>query len=402
MSQTTIDPRSLRAPPRRPLRLSWSDERVRGIVWQILVVGFIGAIVWWLWSNTVHNLEVRRIATGFGFLGREAGLPIAESVIEYSPTDTYLRALTVGLLNTLKVAVVGIILATVLGTLVGIARLSKNWLLAKIAAVYVEVIRDLPLLLQLLFWYNAVLKALPSVRDSAQLPFGIFLNNRGMFAPRPDPEPAFDFVWLSLAVGVAGAIAYRIWARKRQEKTGQQAPVGWVTLGLVIGLPLVVFFLSGRPLTFDYPQATRFNIAGGMVIQPEFLALLFGLTIYTGAFITEVVRAGILAVSHGQTEAAFALGLKPRTTTKLIIIPQAMRVIIPPLTSQYLNLTKNSSLAVFVGYPDLANVFTGTVLNQTGQAIEVVVMTMGVYLLISLVTSFFMNIYNRRVAIVER
>jgi general L-amino acid transport system permease protein len=389
--------------PGRPKVSPLYDPRVRSVVFQLLLCLFVAFLVWVAASNAMENLRRQNIATGLGFWRNLAGFPISQSMIDYSERySTYGQAFWVGLINTLLVAGVGIVLATLLGFTMGVARLSKNILVSGVARWYVEIVRNLPLLLQLLFWYNAVLKALPSVRDSAQLPFGIFLNNRGMFSPRPDPEPAFDFVWLSLAVGVAGAIAYRIWARKRQEKTGQQAPVGWVTLGLVIGLPLVVFFLSGRPLTFDYPQATRFNIAGGMVIQPEFLALLFGLTIYTGAFITEVVRAGILAVSHGQTEAAFALGLKPRTTTKLIIIPQAMRVIIPPLTSQYLNLTKNSSLAVFVGYPDLANVFTGTVLNQTGQAIEVVGITMLVYLTISLGTSFVMNIYNRRKMLVER
>ncbi|WP_406853613.1 amino acid ABC transporter permease [Alsobacter sp. KACC 23698] len=389
--------------PGRPKVSPLYDPRVRSVVFQLLLCLFVAFLVWVAASNAMENLRRQNIATGLGFWHNLAGFPISQSMIDYSERySTYGQAFWVGLINTLLVAGVGIVLATLLGFTMGVARLSKNILVSGVARWYVEIVRNLPLLLQLLFWYNAVLKALPSVRDSAQLPFGIFLNNRGMFSPRPDPEPAFDFVWLSLAIGVAGAIAYRIWARKRQEKTGQQAPVGWVTLGLVIGLPLVVFFLSGRPLTFDYPQATRFNIAGGMVIQPEFLALLFGLTIYTGAFITEVVRAGILAVSHGQTEAAFALGLKPRITTKLIIIPQAMRVIVPPLTSQYLNLTKNSSLAVFVGYPDLANVFTGTVLNQTGQAIEVVGITMLVYLTISLGTSFVMNIYNRRKMLVER
>jgi general L-amino acid transport system permease protein len=389
--------------PGRPKVSPLYDPRVRSVVFQLLLCLFVAFLVWVAASNAMENLRRQNIATGLGFWRNLAGFPISQSMIDYSERySTYGQAFWVGLINTLLVAGVGIVLATLLGFTMGVARLSKNILVSGVARWYVEIVRNLPLLLQLLFWYNAVLKALPSVRDSAQLPFGIFLNNRGMFSPRPDPEPAFDYVWLSLAVGVAGAIAYRIWARKRQEKTGQQAPVGWVTLGLVIGLPLVVFFLSGRPLTFDYPQATRFNIAGGMVIQPEFLALLFGLTIYTGAFITEVVRAGILAVSHGQTEAAYALGLRPNITTKLIIIPQAMRVIIPPLTSQYLNLTKNSSLAVFVGYPDLANVFTGTVLNQTGQAIEVVGITMLVYLTISLGTSFVMNIYNRRKMLVER
>lgn len=379
------------------------DPKVRSVAFQVLLCVGLGFLVYVAVSNAHENLSRQKIATGLGFWNNLAGFPISQTLLDYSERySTYGQAFWVGLLNTLLVAVVGIVLATLLGFTMGIARLSKNILVAGVARWYVEIVRNLPLLLQLLFWYNAVLKALPSVRDSAQLPFGIFLNNRGLFSPRPDPEPAFDFVWLALGLGVVGTIAFRWWARKRQEATGAQAPVGWVTLGLVIGLPVLVFLLAGRPIAFDYPAATRFNIGGGMVLQPEFLALLFGLTIYTGAFITEVVRAGILAVSHGQTEAAYALGLRPNITTKLIIIPQAMRVIIPPLTSQYLNLTKNSSLAVFVGYPDLANVFTGTVLNQTGQAIEVVGITMMVYLTISLGTSFVMNIYNNRKALVER
>jgi general L-amino acid transport system permease protein len=389
--------------PGRPKVSPLYDPRVRSVVFQVLLCLFVAFLVWVAASNAIDNLRRQNIATGLGFWHNLAGFPISQTMIDYSERySTYGQAFWVGLINTLLVAVVGIVLATLLGFTMGVARLSKNILVSGVARWYVEIVRNLPLLLQLLFWYNAVLKALPSVRDSAQLPFGIFLNNRGMFSPKPEPEPAFDFVWLALAVGVVATIVYRVWARRRQEKTGQQSPVGWVTLGLVVGLPLAVFLASGRPLGFDYPAATRFNIAGGMVIQPEFLALLFGLTIYTGAFITEVVRAGILAVSHGQTEAAYALGLRPKITTKLIIIPQAMRVIIPPLTSQYLNLTKNSSLAVFVGYPDLANVFTGTVLNQTGQAIEVVGITMMVYLAISLGTSFVMNIYNRRKTLVER
>jgi general L-amino acid transport system permease protein len=262
--------------------------------------------------------------------------------------------------------------------------------------------RNIPLLLQLLFWYNAVLKALPEFRDSIQLWGGGYLNNRGVFLPEPIPGSGFRYAVIALGLGIVGAILFRYFARRRQEKTGLPAPVLLVSLALIVALPLIVFFALGSPLTFEYPELGRFNLRGGMEVLPEFLALLFGLSIYTAAFIAEAVRAGILSVSHGQTEAAYSLGLRAQQTLNLVVIPQAMRVIIPPLTNQYLNLTKNSSLAVAIGYPDLVQVFAGTVLNQTGQAVEVISITMGVYLLISLATSFVMNWYNQRIALVER
>jgi general L-amino acid transport system permease protein len=400
MSQTTIDPRSLRAPPRRPLRLSWSDERVRGIVWQVLVVGFIGAIVWWLWSNTVHNLEVRRIATGFGFLGREAGLPIAESVIEYSPTDTYLRALTVGLLNTLKVAIVGIILATVLGTLVGIARLSKNWLLAKIAAVYVEVIRDLPLLLQLLFWY-ALLQSLPGPRQALNPVQGVFLSNRGLKLPWIEWQDAHSFALIAFLLGALATWLYRRQALAKRMQDGQPRAVWPVAVGAMLVLPIAVWAALGAPWTVDWPALRGFNFRGGLNMSPEYFALLLGLTLYTAGFIAEIVRAGILAVPGGQWEAAQALGLHPGQVLRQIVLPQALRVIVPPMTSQYLNITKNSSLAVAIGYQDIVSI-ANTTLNQTGQAIEGIAIIMLVYLTISLSISLFMNWYNARIALVER
>ena len=308
----------------------------------------------------------------------------------------------VGLINTLLVAGIGVVLATILGFIVGIARLSKNWLVSRVAGCYVEIIRNLPLLLQLLFWYNAVLKALPGIRESIAIPGGGFLNNRGLFLPQPVFLPAVRFALIALLAGVVAAIGYRLWARRRQSQTGQQSPVLWVTLGLVIALPLAVLALSGFPVQFDYPEAGRFNIRGGVEVLPEFAALLFGLVTYTAAFIAENVRAGILAVVKGQTEAAYSLGLRPGPTLRLVVVPQAMRVIVPPLTNQYLNLTKNSTLAVAIGYPDLVQIFAGTVLNQTGQAVEVIAITMAVYLTISLVTSGLMNLYNRSVAVVER
>lgn len=400
MSDATADPRYRRTPPKRPIRLSWSDERVRAIVWQVLVVGIIVAIVWWLVRNTQHNLEVRRIATGFGFLNREAGLPIAEHIIDYSPTDTYLRALTVGVLNTLKVAVVGILLATILGTVVGIARLSKNWLLSKIAGVYVEVIRDLPLLLQLLFWYT-ILQSLPIPRNALNPVPGVFLSNRGLLLPWFEWTGAHTGALLACVVGAVMTWMYWDLVRAKQMKDGQPRRVWPMGLLLMIGLPAAVWALMGAPFTPDVPVRGTFNFRGGVVVSPEYFALLVGLVTYTSGFIAEIVRAGILAVSHGQWEAAQALGLRPGQVLKRIVLPQALRVIVPPMTSQYLNLTKNSSLAVAIGYQDIVSI-ANTTLNQTGQAIEGIAIIMVVYLTISLSISLFMNWYNARIALVER
>jgi general L-amino acid transport system permease protein len=387
-----------------PARVAfYNDPRVRSIAYQVALCAVIGFLVYGAASNAIDNLRRAHIASGFGFWNNTAGFDISQTLIQFdSQTSSYGRAFWVGLLNTLLVAGLGIVFASVLGFIIGIARLSKNWLVAKVAAGYVETIRNLPLLLQLLFWYNAVLKALPEIRESYAIPGGIFLNNRGLFMPLPILKSGFGWVLIALAVGIIGAIAFYVWARKRQEQTGQQAPVFSAALALVIGLPLVALALSGFPLGFEFPSAGRFNINGGIEVLPELAALLFGLSIYTAAFIAEVVRAGIAAVSRGQTEAAYSLGLKTGPTLRLIVVPQAMRVIIPPLTSQYLNLTKNSTLAVAIGYPDLVQVFTGTVLNQTGQAVEVVAITMAVYLTISLATSLLMNVYNSRIALVER
>jgi general L-amino acid transport system permease protein len=379
------------------------DPRVRSIAYQVVLVAIIVFLAYSAVRNAADNLARAKIASGFGFWNQTAGFDISQTLIEYSAqSGTYGRAFWVGLLNTLLVAAIGIVLATIVGFLMGIARLSKNFLMAKLSAGYVEIVRNVPLLLQLLFWYNAVLKALPDLRDSWTVFGNVYLNNRGFFAPYPIFSGGIELVAAAFVIGVIGAIAYARWAKKRQEATGQQSPVGLVALGLIVGLPIVAFFIAGMPATLEYPEKGRFNIRGGMEILPEFVALLIGLVFYTGAFIAEVVRAGIMAVSKGQTEAAGALGLRTGPTLKLVVIPQAMRVIIPPLTNQYLNLTKNSSLAVFVGYPDLVQIFTGTVLNQTGQAVEVVMITMAVYLSISLVTSMAMNWYNSRIALVER
>lgn len=379
------------------------DPKIRGYFYQIVLLAVVGFLIWSAASNVIENLRAQKIASGFGFWNNAAGFDVNQKLIPFSASgSTYGQAFYVGLLNTLLVAALGIVLATFIGFTVGVARLSNNWIIAKLAMIYVEVIRNIPLLLQLFFWYNAVLKPLPDARNSISLPGGIYLNNRGIILPSPQLAPAFEVVVIAVLIGIAAAIAFFIWARGQQAKTGKQYPNGWVALALVVGLPLLVFLATGRPLSFDYPQQGRFNLTGGVQIFPEFVALLIGLSTYTAGFIAEVVRAGILAVSRGQTEAANALGLRSGPTLKLVVIPQAMRVIIPPLTSQYLNLVKNSSLAVAIGYPDLTQVFMGTVLNQTGQAVEMVSITMAVYLTISLVTSFAMNIYNKRVALVER
>jgi general L-amino acid transport system permease protein len=383
------------------------DPKVRGIFYQIVLVAAVVFLFYVAATNAIENLQRAKIASGFGFLNNTAGFDVSQALIQFSAAgSTYGDAFIVGLLNTLIVSAIGIFFTTLLGFIIGIARLSKNWVVAKVAMVYVEVLRNIPLLVQLLFWYIAVLGSLPQPRNSLEMGAGFYLNARGLFMARPIYAPNMWILITALVVGLVGTFLYRRWARQQQEQTGRQSPTGKVTLALVIGLPLLTWIVlavaGANPISFDLPRKGTFNLTGGMQILPEFVALLLGLVTYTAAFIAEVVRAGILAVSKGQTEAAGSLGLKPGQILRLVVIPQAMRVIVPPLTSQYLNLTKNSSLAVAIGYPDLVQVFMGTVLNQTGQAIEVVVITMGVYLTISLITSFIMNIYNRRVAIVER
>jgi general L-amino acid transport system permease protein len=400
MSGATTDPRLLRKAPPRPLRISWSDERFRNIIYQILVVAAVLTLFGWLWSNTRYNLEVRRIATGWGFLSREAGLPIGEHLIDYDPSNTYFRALLVGVLNTLKVAVTGIVLATILGTLLGVARLSKNWMLAKFAGGYVEIVRDLPLLLQLLFWYS-LLQGLPGPRQAFNPVTGVFLSNRGLKVPYIHWEAAHSWALLAFVVGIAFTYFYRKSIRAKQMQDGQIRPLWPVALTAIIGLPILVWAVLGAPFAPDVPELRGFNFRGGLDVSPEFFALLLGLTLYTAGFIAEIVRAGILAVSQGQWEAAQALGLPRGRVMNLIVLPQAMRVIIPPMTSQFLNITKNSSLAVAIGYQDIVSI-ANTTLNQTGQAIEGIAIIMLVYLTISLSISLFMNWYNKRIALVER
>ena len=403
MSATLHDPRTAgaRSAPKRRIRLSWSDPLFRSIVWQVVIVGVVVAIAWYLIHNTNQNLAARRIATGFGFLDRTAGIPIGESLIDYDPAiHTYGRALWIGVLNTLKVSVVGIVLATVLGTLIGIGRLSSNWLMGRLTGFYVEAIRDIPLLLQLLFWYSLLL-ALPGPRQAIPVGGGVFLSNRGVKFPLLEWHPAFGWA----LVGVfAGLIATILWSRRAsgiQARSGVRPKTWPVALAGMIGLPVVIWAVLGAPFTVDLPALRGFNFQGGATITPEYSALLIGLVTYTAGFIAEIVRSGIQAVPNGQWEAARALGLRHGTILRRIILPQALRVIIPPMTSQYLNLTKNSSLAVAIGYQDVVSI-ANTTLNQTGQAIEGIAIIMAVYLTISLSISLFMNWYNAHIALVER
>ncbi|MFV0576597.1 MAG: amino acid ABC transporter permease [Vibrio sp.] len=378
------------------------NPKVRSFVFQLLTVAVLGYFFYVIVTNTMTNLNDRGITTGFDFLDRQAGFGISLSLISYDETYSFGRTFVVGLLNTVLVSVLGIILATILGFTVGIARLSSNWIVNRLAAVFIEIVRNVPPLLQILFWYFAVLRALPQARQSLSLGEAIFLNIRGLYIPKPIFEAGSGFIIAALILGIIASIGVYIWAKNKQKVTGKQTPVTRIVLGLCIGLPLVVYFLAGMPISADYPELKGFNFNGGITILPELFALWVALGIFTAAFIAEIVRSGINAVNHGQTEAAMALGLPRSKTLKLVIIPQAMRIIVPPLTSEYLNLTKNSSLAMAIGYPDLVSVFAGTTLNQTGQAIEIIFMTMAVYLALSLFTSWLMNIYNRKVALVER
>lgn len=375
-----------------------NDVRVRGIIYQILALGAVLALGGYLVNNTLNNLSAREIATGFGFLDREAGFDISESVLSYSPADTYFQALVVGLMNTMKVSILGVILATVLGTIVGVARLSSNWLVARLATLYVEGLRNIPLLLQLFFWYALITEALPGTRQALNPVEGVFLSNRGFRFPVPVWETGQTLALIGLVVAVVLAWLLNRRASNIQAQTGNRPNVLLPALGLMFGLSIAGWLLGGAPTAIDVPALKGFNFAGGGNVSPEFAALLLGLTLYTASFIAEIVRGGILAVAWGQTEAALALGLRKSLVMRLILLPQALRVIVPPLTSQYLNLVKNSSLAVAIGFPDLVST-ANTTINQTGQAVEGVMVIMLVYLTISLTISGFMNWYNGYVSL---
>lgn len=377
------------------------SEKFRSIVYQILLIAIVIGIGFFLVSNTLSNLAARGIQTGYAFLSVRSGFDIGEAMIQYTNDDTYGRALVVGALNTIKVAFVGIVLATIVGVIMGIARLSTNWIVAKFASVYVEVMRNIPLLLHLFFWYGVLINILPRPRDSwTPLP-GVFMSNRGVQYPVMADNPIWMWVILALIAGCVAAFFYARWADKKQAATGVRPKTLLPSLGLIFGFAAVVWIIGGAPSEVNAPELQGFNFSGGQRISPEFMALLLGLVIYTGSFIAEIVRSGIQAVNYGQTEAAKAVGLNPGHTLRLVVLPQALRVIIPPITSQYLNLTKNSSLAIAIGYPDLVAVGQ-TSLNQSGQAIEIISIWMIVYLSLSLLTSVFMNWYNGRIALTER
>ena len=388
-----------------PAASFWRDPDKRAIIYQVIVVAVIAWFLYAIINNTATNMEQRGLASGFGFLSTSAGFGIISTpFVPYTEESNYFTVFLVGLVNTIIIAAIGCFFALLLGFVVGIARLSSNWLVKKIATFYIELFRNIPLLLQILFWYSAVLKPLPGPRELHEAGDKVFfsINNRGLIFAEPVGQPGFENVWYMFFAAIVLTWIVKKWATARQMQTGQQFPIFTTGLILIVGLPLVTYFFLGRPMNFEPAQMSRFALQGGVTIIPEFVALLLALVIYTASFIAEIVRAGIQAVSHGQTEAASALGIKPTHRMRLVVVPQAMRVIVPPLTSQFLNLTKNSSLATAIAYPDLFSVFAGTTLNQTGQAVEIMAMTLAVYLTLSLLTSGFMNWYNSRIALVER
>ena len=379
----------------------WLDPKKRAIIFQVGVLCMVGLLAYYLVSNTLINLERQSIATGFGFLNKESSFEIGESLIPYSAASTYGRALIVGALNTLKVAFIGVVITLILGAIVGVARLSTNWLVAKIASTYIEVMQNIPILLQLFFWYSLFYESFPSPQQALNPISGLFLCNRGVIFAVPESHPAHKYMLLALIVACIGVYLFRRWAKKLQDTTGKALPIFRISVSAIIGLPLLAWLAFGAPMKMDVPELTGFNFSGGATLSPEFIALLLGLVLYTAAFVAEVIRAGIQSVGKGQREAAMSVALKPNQVLNLVILPQALRVILPPLTSQMLNLTKNSSLAVAIGFPDFVSV-ANTTINQTGQSIEGVALIMAVYLIFSLSTSVFMNWYNKKVKLVER
>lgn len=384
----------------------YNNPHTRALIYQTLLLAALGGFLYSIVANTLANLEARGIRTGFDFLGSVSGFDILMTLVPYDASHTYLDTFVVGLLNTLLVSAVGIVLATLLGFVMGVANFSGNWLVRQLAWAYVEIFRNIPLLLQVFFWYFAVLATLPNARNSLNLGDVIFLNIRGLYLPQPVAEAGAGLVYGALLLALVGVVLLRWWAHRRQDATGQQLPLWSWSVALLLGLPLLalvlVWLLQGVPFRLEYPELRGFNFQGGITVIPELMALTLALTIYTGAFIAEAVRAGIQAVPKGQTEAARSLGLRDRQIMKLIVVPQAMRVIVPLLNSEYQSLVKNSTLATAIGYPDLFTVFVGTTLNQTGQAIEIVSMTLAVYFLVNMLISLGMNLFNRQVALVER
>jgi general L-amino acid transport system permease protein len=379
----------------------WLDPKKRAIFFQFITLCMVGLLAYYLTSNTIHNLKKQNIATGFGFVHKTSSFEIGESLISYSAASSYGRALIVGALNTLYVSSIGVIITIIMGAIIGVARLSTNWLVSKLAAIYIEVFQDIPVLLQLFFWYSLFYTTLPTPRNALHPLPGVILCNRGVTFTVPKSDPAYGYMAIAFLVGCVIVYLLRRWATKRRDRTGALFPVFRVSIGVLVALPLATWWLAGAPTALSTPKLVGFNFTGGKNLSPEFIALLLGLVLYTAAFVAEVVRAGIQSVSKGQTEAAMALGLRPGMVLNLVILPQALRVIIPPLTSQMLNLTKNSTLAVAIGYPDFVSV-ANTTINQTGQAIEGVALIMVLYLIFSLLTSAIMNWYNKKAALVER
>lgn len=380
----------------------WNDKETRSTIIQIITITLLFAFVFYIARNAIINLEALGKGYSFRFLSDPSSYDINQTLIEYDSRSSHLRATIVGVLNTLLVAVAGIILATILGFIFGVLRLSSNWLINRVVYVYVEYMRNVPLLLHILLIHGIVVNTLPKVRQAISIEDAIFLSNRGFYTPKPVFEPAFWAVAIAFVVGIIFTIWFKRYAKNVQDATGKIYPVFWISVGAIVGVPIIVYFLAGSPLTWDIPVLKGFNFKGGMVLRPEFLALWLALSLYTAAFIAEIVRAGIQAVSHGQTEAAYALGIKPNRTMQLVIIPQALRVIIPPLSSQYLNLTKNSSLAIAIGYMDIVATIGGISLNQTGREMECMTIVLAIYLSFSLSISAFMNWYNKRIKLVER
>ncbi|ADG92245.1 binding-protein-dependent transport systems inner membrane component [Arcobacter nitrofigilis DSM 7299] len=380
----------------------YNNPKIRAIIYQILALAAIFLFTYYVLHNMFINIEKRGINTGFDFLGNEAGFGIISTLIPYTESDTYGRVFIIGILNTLLVSGIGIFFSTIIGLLVGIGRLSKNFMISKLCLVYVETFRNIPILLQILFWYNVVLAALPGPRQSMSYMDAFFLNNRGLYIPRPILESGFMSVIIAFLIAIAAVVYLAKWAKKKHDETGEEFPVFWTSLVILIASPVLVYFVSGSPATLEYAQLKGFNFVGGWTFTPELLALSFALSIYPATYIAEAVRAGIEAVPKGQKEAANSLGLKNHIILRKVVLPQALRVIIPPVINQYLNLMKNSSLATAIGYPELVTLFAGTALNQVGQAIEIILMTMAVYLTISILISIVMNFINAKIQIKER
>lgn len=379
----------------------WRDERKRGIVAQVVTIVIVIGFFWFLISNMLENQRRLGVPLSFDFLNGTAGFQISFSLLPITLDSSILTIIETGIINTLVASAISIVVASLIGFLIGVMRLSSNWLIARIATVYIEVVRNVPLLVQLLFWYIGITRLLPSVRQSIMIGPNIALNVRGLFIPRPVPGEGSWVILAALGVAIVAAVFIRSWASQRQKATGRQFPVIRVGIALIIVLPILANLLAGSPVGWDMPVLKGFNFKGGSTVQPELVALVMGLSVYTAAYIAEIVRGGIVAISHGQTEASLALGLRQNVTLRLVVIPQALRVIIPPLTNQYLNIVKNSTLAGATGYPDLYAVI-GTSQNQTGRAVECVAILMAFYLVVSLIISFFMNWYNKRIALVER